>query len=120
MKGRKVDAFYEDMGILIESKSRKAGILDEARDNGKYGLETPYQQAKWYHDNMPNSIAPRWIVLSDFDHIRIHDLDLENPEADFAEIALDELIEQSHLLGFFSDKSNSRIVREQKPVGARW
>ena len=32
VKGRKIDAFYEDMGILIEAKSRKPGILDEQRE----------------------------------------------------------------------------------------
>lgn len=114
VKGRKIDAFYEDMGVLVESKSRKPGILDEARDNGKYGFETPYRQAKWYHDNMPHSAAPRWILLMDFDHIRIHDLDNEDPENDYIEIALEELPEQYHLLGMFSDHRASKLVKEKE------
>lgn len=116
VKGRKIDAFYEDMGILIEAKSRKPGILDEPRDNGKYGLETPYQQAKWYANELPASIKPRWIIVTDFDEFRIHDLDTDNPEKDYITVRLEELAEPASLamFGFFHDKSQSRLIKEKE------
>lgn len=114
VKGRKIDAFYEDMGILIEAKSRKPGILDEQRNNGKYGFETPYQQAKWYANELPSSIHPRWIIVTDFDEFRIHDLDQESPERDYISVKLEDLPEQAYLFDFFHDKSQSRLIKEKE------
>lgn len=114
VKGRKIDAFYEDMGILIEAKSRKPGILDEQRNNGKYGFETPYQQAKWYANELPSSIHPRWIIVTDFDEFRIHDLDQESPERDYVSVKLEDLPEQAYLFDFFFDRSQSRLIKEKE------
>lgn len=114
VKGRKIDAFYEDMGVLLEAKSRKPGILDERRNNGAYGFETPYEQAKWYANELPSSIKPRWIIVTDFDEFRIHDLDTENPEREYVSVKLEDLPEQSYLFGFFFDKSQSRLVKEKE------
>ena len=114
VKGRKIDAFYEDMGILLEAKSRKPGILDERRNNGAYGFETPYEQAKWYANELPSSIKPRWIIVTDFDEFRIHDLDTENPEREYVSVKLEDLPEQSYLFDFFFDRSHSRLVKEKE------
>lgn len=114
VKGRKIDAFYEDMGILLEAKSRKPGILDERRNNGAYGFETPYEQAKWYANELPSSIKPRWIIVTDFDEFRIHDLDTENPEREYVSVKLEDLPEQGYLFDFFFDKSQSRLVKEKE------
>jgi len=114
VKGRKIDAFYEDMGILIEAKSRKPGILDEQRNNGRYGFETPYQQAKWYVNELPSAVKPRWIVVTDFDEFRIYDLNLEYPERDYITVKLEDLPEQSYLFDFFFDESQSRLVKEKE------
>lgn len=113
VKGRKIDVFYEDMGILVEMKGR--GIsLDKASERSKRaGEETPYQQAKWYADNLPFSIRPRWIVTCNFDEFRIYDQEKESQE-EYVSLALDELPAQLHLLAFFSNKGNSRIEREKQ------
>ena len=113
VKGRKIDVFYEDMGVLVEMKGR--GIsLDEATVRSKRaGAETPYQQAKWYADNLPNTVRPRWIVTCNFDEFRIHDLNTECPER-YVSFTLEELPEQLQLLSFLSDRSNSRLVRESE------
>ena len=113
VKGRKIDVFYEDMGILVEMKGR--GIsLDKASERSKRaGEETPYQQAKWYADNLPFSIRPRWIVTCNFDEFRIYDQEKENQE-EYVSLALDELPAQLHLLAFFANKGFSRIEREKQ------
>ena len=112
VRGRKIDVFYEDMGVLVEMKGR--GIsLDEATVRSKRaGAETPYQQAKWYADNLPNSIRPRWIITCNFDEFRIYDL--EHPEDAYTQLLLTDLPSQAHLLNFFTDKSNSRLVKERE------
>ena len=119
VKGRRIDVFHEDAGVLIENKSR--GIdLDTPEPRGKDSkgnprMETPFEQAKWYADNItPRSASPRWLITCNFDKIRIHDLNDEYPERDFETITLDELPEQFHRLTFMIKKENSRAEREKK------
>lgn len=114
VKGRKIDVFYEDMGILIEMKSRGVDLDKKSERSKRAGEETPYQQAKWYADNLPNSVRPDWIIVSNFDEFRIHNLDTDDPEHDHVSLTLDELPDQVHLLGFFTDKSSSRLVKEKE------
>ena len=121
VKGRKLDVFNEDAGVLIEHKSRGVS-LDEKEQRGWVNrakrtprMVTPFEQAKWYADNItPRSVTPRWIVTCNFDEIRIHDLDEEYPERCFETILLDELPEQYHRLSFMVKKENSRMEREKE------
>ena len=113
VKGRKIDVFYEDIGILVEMKGRGISLDKASERSKKAGEETPYQQAKWYADNLPFSIRPRWIVTCNFDEFRIYDQEKASQE-DYVSLALDELPTQLHLLAFFSNKGNSRIEREKQ------
>ena len=113
VKGRKIDVFYEDMGILVEMKGRGISLDKASERSKKAGEETPYQQAKWYADNLPFSIRPRWIVTCNFDEFRIYDQEKASQE-DYVSLTLDELPAQLHLLAFFSNKGNSRIEREKQ------
>ncbi len=99
VKGRKIDVFYEDMGILIEQKGRGISLDESTVRSKKAGPETPFQQAKWYADNLPYSVRPRWIVTCNFDELRIYDLDKEDYES-FISLSLEELPSHTHLLGF--------------------
>lgn len=112
VKGRKIDVFYEDMGILIEMKGRDISLDEATVRSKKAGPETPYQQAKWYADNLPNSIRPRWIITCNFDEFRIYDMEAADDQ--YVSLALEELPEQVHLLSFFSDRRNSRLVKEKE------
>ncbi len=113
VKGRKIDVFYEDMGILIEQKGRGISLDEATVRSKKAGPETPFQQAKWYADNLPYSLRPRWIITCNFDEFRIYDMNRENFES-YVSVLLEELPDQAHLFGFFSDKANSRLVKEQE------
>ena len=113
VKGRKIDVFYENMGALVEMKGRGISLDEATVRSKKAGPETPYQQAKWYADNLPFSIRPRWIVTCNFDEFRIYDQEKENQE-EYVSLSLDELPEQLHLLGFLTDSQNSRIEREKQ------
>ena len=116
VKGRKIDVFYEDMGILIEMKGRGISLDEATVRSKKAGPETPYQQAKWYADNLPNSIRPRWIITCNFDEFRIYDMEAADDQ--YVSLALEELPEQVHLLSFFSDRCNSRLVKEKELSGS--
>lgn len=112
VKGRKIDVFYEDMGVLVEMKGRGISLDEATVRSKKAGAETPFQQAKWYADNLPHSIRPRWIITCNFDEFRIYDL--EHPEDVFTPLSLVELPERLHLLSFLTNYTNSRLVREQE------
>ena len=112
VKGRKIDVFYEDMGVLVEMKGRGISLDEATVRSKKAGAETPFQQAKWYADNLPFSIRPRWIITCNFDEFRIYDQ--EHPDDGYAALALSELPEKTYLLSFFTDRSNSRLVREKE------
>lgn len=118
VKGKRIDVFYEDMGVLIESKSRGIDLdVPEQRGKDKRGnprMVTPYEQAKWYADNItPRSVAPKWIVTCNFDTMRIYDLDDEYAEDNYETLTLDELPAMIHRLSFFTRKENSRQEREK-------
>ena len=73
VKGRKIDVFYEDMGVLVEMKGRGVSLDEASVRSKRVGPETPFQQAKWYADNLPGSVRPRWVVVCNFDefsHLR--------------------------------------------------
>ena len=112
VKGRKIDVFYEDMGVLVEMKSRGVDLDKPSVRSKEAGEETPYQQACWYATNLVYSIRPRWIVTCNFDEFRIYDQD--NPDQEgYLSLGLQELPEQLHLLSFLTDKGNSRLEREK-------
>ncbi len=52
VRGRKIDVFYEDMGVLVEMKGRGVSLDEASVRSRKAGPETPFQQAKWYADNL--------------------------------------------------------------------
>lgn len=119
VKGRRIDVFYEDMGILIENKSRGISLdLPEQRGKDRHGnprMVTPFEQAKWYADNItPKSVTPKWIITCNFDEIRIHDMDREDAEEGYETLTLDELPDFVHRLSFFTRKESSRLEREKQ------
>ena len=118
VQGRRIDVFLEDIGVLIEHKSRGAD-LDKSYERGKdeggaARMVTPFEQAKWYADNLPRTQSPRWLIVCNFDQIRIHDLNLEAPAANYETIPLAELPNLLHRLSFLTRKENSRLEREKQ------
>ncbi len=112
VKGRKIDVFYEDMGVLVEQKGRGISLDKASERSKKAGEETPFQQAKWYADNLPGSVRPRWVVTCNFDEFRIYDLHRSDFE-DYVSFTLEELPDQYHLLAFFTDEAVMRVEREE-------
>ena len=121
VQGRKIDVFFEDVGVLIEQKSRGVS-LDDPEQRGWINkakniprMVTPFEQAKWYADNItPRSIAPKWVITCNFDEMRIYDLDVEYAAEKYETIILDELPRLTHRLSFITRKENSRLEREKQ------
>jgi len=73
-----LDAWIPSTRVLIEHKTR--GVDLDAPQAGHGGL-TPFRQARDYDNNRPLRDKARWIVTCNFDEIRVHDMDADDPEA---------------------------------------
>lgn len=105
-----IDVVVPDAKTLIEQKS--LGV-DLDKPEMRQGVPvTPFGQAKRYADSLPNSQRPDTIIVCDFDHFRIHDLDTERPAENYVAFRLAELPDQLHLLDFLVDPQRARQARE--------
>ena len=66
---------------MIEQKSIGKDLSKPVKQSDGTML-TPYQQAKRYANELPNSKRPRWIVACNFSEFRVYDM--ENPQADIS------------------------------------
>lgn len=112
--GREIDVYIPDKGIVIEQKSRGVSLDSKSQRSKHAGLETPYQQAFWYRNNLHADANIRWIIVCNFDEIRIHDLNRDTPETDYETVYLKDLVHEANRLGFLVDTTNSRIERERR------
>ena len=111
VKGRRIDVFVSDHHFLCEQKS--VGVdLNKPEPRNKT-LETPYQQATWYAQNLPYSERPRWLMTCNFETFRLYDLDYERPEDHVQEFSLDELPNHVYLLSFLTSEETSRLHKEK-------
>lgn len=88
----------------------KGVILIEHKSRGK-DLNRAYQQAKDYFPGLKDKELPRYILVSDFEKFRLHDLD-ENTSSEFT---LSELVNNISLFGFIAGYQK-RTYKEQDPV----
>lgn len=115
VQGRRIDAFIEDTGVLIEQKA--PGVdPDKAEQRGRHEggdkrMVTPYEQAKWYAEKLPHAVSPRWLLTSNFRTIRVYDLDEEDPQKDFLEVSLKDLPRKADVFSFMVSKANGRGLR---------
>ena len=74
----KIDLYMPKTKVLIEQKS--FGIDLNKKYNHAQKLLTPFEQAKLYADNLPNSMRPRWIITCNFSEFQIYDMKtFDNP-----------------------------------------
>lgn len=93
-----IDLFWPSV-LLVEQKS--AG----------HDLTKAYDQAGEYFDALPKRDRPRYLLVSDFQTFKLHDLD-ERESAAFALANLHQHVEQS---GFFLGRQK-KVFKDQNPV----
>ena len=105
-----IDAYIPETKVLIEQKSLKIDLHKAyAQSDGKE--LTPYQQAKRYADEMPNSLRPRWIVVCNFREFLVYDL--EKPHVEPEQIFLKDLEKEYYRLQFLVDSRHVYLRREE-------
>jgi len=106
-----IDAYIPQTKVLIEQKGAKID-LHKAYPQSDGTMLTPFQQAKRYADEMPNSIRPRWIVVCNFHEFLVHDL--EQPHIEPQQIFLRDFEKEYYRLQFLADKKADRLTREEE------
>lgn len=107
-----IDGYIAETRTLIEQKGRNINLdLAEVQSDGT--ALTPYEQAKRYDDALPASQKARWIVVCNFDEIRVHDMEKPHPKTPQAVVHLCELEREAYRLSFLVDAHNDRIRREE-------
>ncbi len=107
-----IDAYIEKTRTLIEQKSSDVN-LDKNIAQSDHDKLTPYEQAKRYDDCLPFSERARWIIICNFQELRIYDMEhnREKPEI----ILLSSLDKEWYKLKFLID-ANARSPRDFREV----
>src|SRR3989338_3005158 len=100
----KID-YFAPRKFLIEQKSR-------GRD-----LDAAYKQAMDYFDSLQEEDRPRYIIVSDFERIRIYDLESAGDDK-VTEFTLEDLPKRVRELAFFTDEDVQHYVPED-PINIR-
>lgn len=115
VEARSIGAFeervrvYERPGVARIDYFAPRKFLIEHKSRGK-DLDAAYRQALDYFDALPRELKPRYIIVSDFARIQVHDLEADAGNKT-TEFTLEELPNHIRALAFFTDEE----VREYKP-----
>ncbi|MBC7554669.1 MAG: class I SAM-dependent DNA methyltransferase [Taibaiella sp.] len=96
-----IDLLWKGM-LLIEHKSRG------------HDLDRAYEQAKDYFPGIKEHELPKYIIVCDFERLRIYDLD-ENTQREFK---VTKLVDHIHLFDFLSGYKRHEF-KEQDPVNIK-
>ncbi len=107
-----IDAYIPETRVLIEQKSIG---LDLDKKEPRHGeMLTPFEQAVQYSQKLKLSDKARYIIVSNFETFRIHDLDKDGFESTYDEIKLCDLEKECHRFGFMIDKDKQVLQREME------
>ena len=106
---KKIEIYIPETKALIEQKS--AGIKLDAPQTGHDGM-TPYEQAKYYDNNLGYDEKAAWIITCNFREIWIYDMHQQQPEP--VKIALSELQTKCSMLDFLVRKEQQKITKEEE------
>ncbi len=106
-----IDAYIPSTKILIEQKGAEVNLQKKHKQSDGAML-TPYEQAKRYADDLPNSLRPRWIIVCNFQEFLVYDL--ENPGSAPAQIFLKDLEKEFHRLSFLVNAESVHLQKEKE------
>lgn len=104
-----IDAYLPDTRVLIEQKSLGIDLM-KAESQSDGAKLTPYEQGRRYGGYLPFDEQPRWIIDSNFEEIRVHDMKKPGDPPEI--IKLQDLGRDYTRLSFMIDIKDERIQRE--------
>ena len=108
-----IDAYIPSTRIVIEQKSSDID-LDKPQTQSDGTTFTPFEQAKRYYDWLPADERGKYIIVSNFRELRIHDMN--TPKAPPTVLTLDELSPEA--LAFLVKRERELSPEEQISIEA--
>lgn len=96
---------------MWEMKGSNKDLTEEITQSGGIKL-TPFNQAWRYSEYLPQEEKSRWIIISNFNEIDIHDMN--NPLSDPTVIMLKDLTTKYKSFDFMVDQTAQQIIDEKK------
>lgn len=109
---RRIDGYIPSTKVMWEMKGSHVKDLNKQILQSGGDMLTPYEQAKRYANFLPQNEYPRWIVVSNFLEIDIHDMN--KPLSEPKVIMLKDLATNYKALDFLVDTSAQQIIDEKK------
>ena len=109
---RRIDGYIPSTKTMVEMKGKNIKDLSKPITQSGGDELTPFEQAKRYANFLPNSEQPRWILVSNFNEIDIHDMEhpLDAPKV----IKLEELPKKVKSLEFMVDANQQQVIDEKQ------
>lgn len=109
---RRIDGYIPSTKVMWEMKGSNKKDLTKPIVQSGGDMLTPYEQAKRYANFLSQNEQPRWIVISNFVEIDIHDMN--KPLADPKVIMLKDLATNYKALDFMVDTNQQQIIDEKQ------
>lgn len=109
---RRIDGYIPSTKVMWEMKGGNKKDLNKPIVQSGGDMLTPYEQAKRYANFLPQNEQPRWIVISNFIEIDIHDMN--KPLAEPKVIMLEDLTTNYKALDFMVDTNQQQIIDEKQ------
>lgn len=109
---RRIDGYIPSTKTMVEMKGKNIKDLSKPITQSGGDELTPFEQAKRYANFLPNSEQPRWILVSNFNEIDIHDMErpLDEPKV----IKLEDLPKKVKSLEFMVDANQQQVIDEKQ------
>ena len=106
-----IDGYIHNTSVLIEQKSFDVDLSKGYRQSDGSML-TPFQQARRYAGLLPHNMNPRWIVVSNFQEFRIHNMNQPNAEPEV--VKLSDFEKEYTRLNFLVDTGDENLKKEME------
>lgn len=105
-----IDGYIPSVKVLIEQKGSKVDLRKpEKQSDGT--MQTPYQQARRYENEILKNEQPDRIILCNFTEFIVYDMRVDK-KSPVLEFALENLPKNVFQLDFLVDKNEQKIIRE--------
>lgn len=108
---KSIDGYIPSTKVILEMKGKNKRTDEKITQSDGTKL-TAFEQAWRYSNNMPHDEQPRWIVVSNFTQIDVHDMN--HPHDAPKVIMLADLPDKYHELEFLVDEHKQKVIEEQQ------
>ena len=105
-----IDGYIRDANTLITHKNKNVN-LDLQAKQADGALRTPFEEALHYANDLAYREKPKWIIVTNFDEIRIYDLDTDD-QSNYATVFLKDIDTEYSRLNFLVNSGNTFAQKE--------